>query len=187
MKDNKLQQVKRVSKFLSMVLRHKPESIGVELDRYGWVDVDILLFKLNEHGKNVDFDTLTFVVENNNKKRFAFNDDQTKIRASQGHSIKVDLGYIPQTPPEILYHGTARITVDGIFKTGIEKRDRHHVHLSKDMETAVNVGQRHGKPVVFEVLALQMHNDGFSFYVSENGVWLTDNVPVKYLNLLESL
>jgi putative RNA 2'-phosphotransferase len=172
---------KRISKFLSLVLRHKPEAIDIQLDESGWADVGLLLQKFNQYGVTLDLDTLNHVVETNNKKRFAFNESRDKIRASQGHSIQIALGYEPQVPPEMLYHGTGSQSVDSILSTGIESRRRQHVHLSKDIETAINVGSRHGKPVVLEVLAGQMHQDGFEFFLSENGVWLIDSVPVRYL------
>ncbi len=171
----------KLSKFLSLVLRHKPETIGITLEEFGWVDTNVLIQKMNENGKEIDFETLSFIVDNNNKKRFGFNDDMSKIRANQGHSVAVDLGYSKKSPPDILYHGTAHKHVASIFKTGLDKRTRHHVHLSKDINTAQNVGQRHGKPIVLIVLAKQMHLDGYEFFESENKVWLTDNVPVKYL------
>ena len=128
---------------------------------------------------------LEYIVANNSIKRFAFNETADKIRASQGHSIEVELGYTSQKPPEILYHGTAEQSVKSILETGLEKRSRQHVHLSCNVETAINVGQRHGKPYVFKVLAAQMHEDGFEFWLSENGVWLTNQVPAKYLRALK--
>lgn len=171
----------KLGKFLSLVLRHRPERIGIQLDGNGWTDVNTLLQKMNDFGKVIDLETLEFIVENNNKKRYAFNAEKDKIRANQGHSLQVDLGYQVQPPPDILYHGTASRFVDSILKTGLQKRNRHHVHLSKDLDTALNVGQRHGKPVIFEVLSKEMHQDGFDFFVSTNAVWLTDEVPTKYL------
>jgi putative RNA 2'-phosphotransferase len=173
-----------ISKFLSLVLRHQPELIGIELDEQGWVAVDELLKKANAAGNAITFDILDYVVQTNAKKRFSFSDDLKKIRASQGHSVEVELGYEPQVPPEILYHGTATRFVESILQTGLEKRDRQHVHLSKELETATAVGQRHGKPVIFHVLAGQMHKAGHVFYLSANGVWLTDAVPVAFLKLI---
>ncbi len=174
-------QVVRISKFLSMVLRHRPERIGIELDAQGWTDVDTLIECCNRHGMPLDRDMLAEVVANNDKKRYAFDETQQRIRANQGHSIHVDLGYSPQQPPAILYHGTAEKHVDSIKTSGLQKRKRHHVHLSLDVPTAIQVGQRHGRPFVFRVLAGQMHEAGYAFYLSENGVWLTDHVPAKYL------
>ena len=169
-----------ISKFLSLVLRHQPEVINLTLDEQGWAAVPELLQKCNEHGQMIGFDDLKYVVEHNDKKRFKFNDDFTKIRASQGHSIEVDLGYKPQTPPEFLYHGTGQKSVESILKSGLAKMNRQHVHLSKDRETAIKVGQRHGSPVIFVVRAGEMYSAGFPFFLSDNGVWLTDNVPVEY-------
>lgn len=173
----------RISKFLSLVLRHQPETIGIVLDENGWTDVSVLLEKSKSSGLQFDFEILKHVVDTNSKKRFAFNQTFDKIRASQGHSFEVELGYKPQSPPDMLYHGTGEKSVDSILRTGLDKRSRQHVHLSKDIETAMNVGQRHGKPVVLIVLAAEMHRDGFQFFISDNGVWLTDAVPVKYLKL----
>jgi len=174
-------EITKISKFLSLVLRHQPEAIAIMLDENGWVSVDKLIQKSNAAGVKLDFDVLKHVVATNNKKRFSFNESLDKIIASQGHSIEVELGYEPQMPPEILYHGTAINNVTSILSTGLEKRQRRHVHLSKDTETALKVGTRHGKPVILQVAALQMHNEGFKFFLSENGVWLTDSVPSKYL------
>jgi putative RNA 2'-phosphotransferase len=174
-------QVTHISKFLSLVLRHQPETIGIQLDQNGWTDVNGLIERANNYGVKFDRETLNHIVSTNSKKRFAFNDTLDKIRASQGHSIDIELGYKNEKPPEILFHGTAEKFVQSILDTGLEKRNRQQVHLSSDLETAIKVGQRHGKPFVFMVFAKQMYNDNFQFYVSDNGVWLTDNVPTKYL------
>lgn len=176
-------QLTQISKFLSLVLRHQPETIGIQLDPNGWTSVAELIEKANKYGVAFDRDVLNQIVETNSKKRFAFNDVFDKIRASQGHSVEIELGYTNQKPPEILFHGTGEKSVRLILDTGIEKRNRQHVHLSSDIETAIKVGQRHGKPFVFKVLAEQMYNDNFEFFISDNGVWLTDRVPTKYLNL----
>ena len=176
----------KLSKFLSLVLRHKPETIGISLSEQGWVDTKTLIEKMNEYGKQIDLETLSIIVETNNKKRFGFSENKSKIRANQGHSLDIDLGYFQKTPPNILYHGTAQKYIDSIFKSGLEKRNRHQVHLSKEIETAYKVGQRHGKPVILKVLAEQMHEDGFKFFESENKVWLTDNVPIQYLTTNEN-
>jgi len=175
----------KLSKFLSLVLRHKPEEIGIELDSNGWTAVNELIEKMNVYGKHIDFDTLEVILETNNKKRFSFNEDRSLIRANQGHSIEIDLGYKTKIPPKRLFHGTGAKYVDSIYKTGIKKKDRHHVHLSKDMETALSVGQRHGKPVIFEILTEEMTKEGFEFYESENGVWLTDEIPVRFITKIE--
>lgn len=170
-----------LSKFLSLILRHQPELIGIKLDEQGWVAVDELLQKAGANGKNISPEKLNYIVETNVKKRFAFDDSRQKIRASQGHSVEVELGYEPQTPPEVLYHGTGSHSVEEILQTGLEKRSRQHVHLSSDLETAVKVGQRHGKPVVLTVAAEEMHRQGYKFYLSENKVWLTDFVPANFI------
>lgn len=175
----------KLSKFLSLVLRHKPEEIGIDLDSNGWTDVNSLIEKMNSYGKHIDFETLEVILETNNKKRFSFNEDKSLIRANQGHSIEIDLGYKNCIPPKILFHGTGAKYVDNIYKTGIKKKNRHHVHLSKDIETALSVGQRHGKPVIFEIFAEEMAKEGFEFFESENGVWLTDEIPVTFIRKIE--
>ncbi|RRB07939.1 RNA 2'-phosphotransferase [Larkinella rosea] len=174
-------RITEISKFLSMVLRHKPEKIGIQLDENGWTDVADLLEKSNRFGIPFDLEMLKHIVDTNPKQRFALNAAQDKIRANQGHSVPIELGYASQEPPEILYHGTAEKSVQSILATGLEKRNRQHVHLSSDLETALKVGQRHGIPFVFKVFAKQMYNDKFEFYRSDNGVWLTHEVPVNYL------
>jgi putative RNA 2'-phosphotransferase len=174
-------QITSISKFLSLVLRHQPETIGIELDQNGWTNVDILIEKSNIYGIKLDNETLKHIVETNSKKRFSFNETSDRIRASQGHSVEIELGYTSQKPPEILYHGTGEKSVQSILDTGLQKQNRQQVHLSADLETAIKVGQRHGKPFVFKVLAKQMFKDKFEFFISDNGVWLTDNVPTKYL------
>jgi putative RNA 2'-phosphotransferase len=170
-----------ISRFLSLVLRHKPETLGIQLDPQGWTDVAMLIEKMKGHGMQLDREKLDHIVSTNPKKRFAFNETSDKIRASQGHSIEIDLGYKGQKPPDILYHGTGEKSVASILKYGLEKRSRSHVHLSADLETARTVGSRHGKPFIFMVMAEAMHAAGFGFFLSDNGVWLTDHVPAEYL------
>ena len=170
------------SKFLSYVLRHKPESIGITLDENGWVEVSSLLEASRAAGQNISVELLREIVETNSKKRFAFNDTGERIRASQGHSVKnIDLNLNEVKPPEILYHGTVEKFIDAIQKSGLQKMNRQHVHLSETRETATSVGSRRGKPIILEVNAAQMHEAGFIFYCSENGVWLADSVPWKYI------
>lgn len=178
---------KRISKFLSWVLRHQPESIGIMLDENGWTEISVLLERMVQNDVPADRVILDHIVATNTKKRFAFDETGTKIRASQGHSVTIDLGYTVQKPPDILYHGTAAAFAASIRETGLQKPERHHVHLSADKATAIQVGQRHGKPFVFEVLALQMFSEQFDFYLSENGVWLTDHVPEQYLRASDQL
>lgn len=170
-----------ISKFLSLVLRHKPEELGIVLDEAGWTDVATLLRKLQERRMDVSEEYLHHIVETNSKKRFAFNDTKDKIRASQGHSVEVELGLQAVTPPDILYHGTAENNVPSILEKGLEKRSRNYVHLSADTETAIKVGQRHGKPIVLTILAEKMVKSGCNFYLSENNVWLTDSVPPEFI------
>jgi putative RNA 2'-phosphotransferase len=174
---------KRISKLLSLVLRHKPEVIGIEVDKNGWTDAIELISKVNEHTNEVSltYPSLCQMVLDNNKQRFTLNADGSKIRANQGHSIDVDVELNETTPPDVLFHGTATRFKDSILGMGIDKQSRLHVHLSADTETATKVGQRHGKLFIFEVDAKSMSSDGHKFYLSKNSVWLTDNVPVKYL------
>ena len=172
---------KRISKFLSYVLRHHPDSIGIELNRQGWTDVEELLRKAGQRGMRITLDELRTVVKENDKQRFSFSKDSMRIRANQGHSIEVDLGYEEVAPPDVLYHGTAQRNLGLIRVEGLTKGNRHHVHLSPDSETARKVGQRYGKPVVLEIKAGQMHADGYKFYLSANGVWLREYVPASYL------
>jgi putative RNA 2'-phosphotransferase len=172
---------KQISKALSYILRHHPEVIGLTLDAQGWADTQELLAKFSQQYGALTLTALQEVVAENDKKRFAFNEDESKIRASQGHSIEIDLGYTAQTPPEVLYHGTATRFLDSIREAGLLKQDRHHVHLSADQATAHKVGERHGKPVVLQVKALEMSEQGLEFFISDNGVWLTDHVPVAFI------
>ncbi len=177
---------KRISKFLSFVLRHKPEIIDLVLDKNGWANTADLLEKMNKNGLQVNAEILAHVVATNSKKRFSFNEDKTCIRASQGHSIAVELDLEEAEPPEILYHGTGEKAVESILATGLEKRERQHVHLSSDIATARMVGQRHGKVKVLLIAAGEMRKDGFSFFISANNVWLIDHVPVRYLRLSDN-
>ncbi|REC61120.1 RNA 2'-phosphotransferase [Chryseobacterium pennae] len=175
-------ETKRISKFLSLILRHQPESIGLKLDENGWADVEELRVKSAKKRVHFSFEELDEVVETNNKKRFAFNDDKTKIRASQGHSIDINLALEAIQPPEFLYHGTAEANISSILENGIEKRTRQHVHLSADKETATKVGMRHGKPLILTIRTGKMYEEGVSFYQSANGVWLTEFIDPKYIS-----
>lgn len=182
-KENKMKNLKSISKFLSLILRHEPERVGITLDEAGWVDVKTLIVAVNGAGKRLDEELLREVVESNDKQRFTYSDDGVKIRANQGHSISVDLELEPQTPPDYLYHGTATRFVASIKEHGIEKRSRQHVHLSADKETATKVGQRHGKVIILSIRSKAMAEAGHKFYLSKNNVWLTDEIPVKFLDL----
>ena len=171
-------QLNEVSKFLSYVLRHEPQSIGLQLDTEGWAEIDFLIAGAAREGRILDRELILAVVSSSDKKRFAISNDAQYIRAVQGHSTEsVDLQYVEKQPPEFLYHGTATRFLESIQQQGLISGSRHHVHLSRDMATAVAVGQRHGKPVVLKVEALRMHQQGFKFFQAENGVWLTNNVP----------
>lgn len=176
-------QYTKISKFLSYILRHQPEAIGLVLDDNGWADMGELIDKAN---RSKEINTLTRelihdVVKSSDKQRFAISEDGTRIRANQGHSVQVDLQLKPMEPPEILYHGTATRFLDDILKDGLKAQKRQHVHLSKDVEIATKVGQRYGKSVILKIKARLMHEQGFVFYLSENGVWLTDAVPTQYI------
>lgn len=169
------------SKLLSYVLRHRPESIGLTLDANGWAEIDDLLVCCAAHGKSLDRALLDRVVAQNDKQRFAFSADGARIRASQGHSIAVDLALPAVAPPDVLYHGTASRFLKAILADGLHAGGRRHVHLSRDIGTARQVGTRHGFPVVLRVDARRMQGDGHVFYLSANAVWLTDAVPPRYL------
>lgn len=174
----------KISKFLSLVLRHKPKEIGVTLEENGYVKVVDLLKACETNGNSLTLEELREVVETSDKKRFAFDETGAKIRANQGHSVEVALEFEKRTPPEILYHGTATRNIDAIKKSGLKKMQRHHVHLSADTETARKVGMRYGKPVIFKVDANKMLAEGYEFFVSANDVWLTHEVPVKFLEIV---
>lgn len=173
---------KKISRFLSLVLRHKPEVLGLQLDDNGWVSVEELLEKMNQPPHHLSMEDLKEVVETNDKQRFIFSEDFQMIRANQGHSVQVDLDLEEKIPPGILYHGTAVKNLDSIHRLGLLKGERHHVHLSSDRKTAIKVGSRHGKPVVLPIKALQMYQSGIKFYLSENGVWLTDQVAPHFID-----
>ncbi len=173
---------KEISKFLSLVLRHSPGTINLELDENGWADVKELILKAANHSRRFSLEELEEIVLTNDKQRFAFNEQKTKIRANQGHSIDVALGLERQEPPELLFHGTVEKFIASIKEKGLLKMHRQHVHLSADIETAKKVGSRRGIPVILNIKSGQMFRDNISFYLSENGVWLTDHVPVKYID-----
>jgi putative RNA 2'-phosphotransferase len=174
----------RVSKFLSKHLRHSPGEIGLTLEPGGWVAVGLLLAAATRHGCPLTREELSAIVATSDKQRFAFDDSGDRVRANQGHSVEVDLQLDPAGPPDVLYHGTAEAVLPAIREGGLLKMRRHHVHLSRDAETAVRVGTRHGRPVVLAVAAGKMAASGFRFFVSANGVWLVDAVPPEYLTVL---
>jgi putative RNA 2'-phosphotransferase len=172
------------SKFLSLVLRHQPHLIGLSLDEQGWASVEELLHRVQQSGRELLPEQLQSIVANCPKQRFRFSEDGLRIRANQGHSLPIELGLAPQVPPQRLYHGTAEATLESIRQQGLLRQSRHHVHLSSDPISARTVGMRHGKPRVLGIRALQMHQNGHLFYQSDNGVWLTETVPVEYLEFI---
>ncbi len=176
----------QLSKSLSKTLRHQPERIGVKLDDAGWCFVEELLAGYANKGKAISRTMLEEVVRTNDKKRFSFSEDGTRIRANQGHSIHVELGYESATPPGILYHGTPHQFVNAISVEGLKKMNRHHVHLHVDIDTSTAVGQRRGKAVLLVIRALDMHKAGYEFFVTPNEVWLTDHVPARYIEFPET-
>lgn len=172
----------KIGQFLSYILRHHPEEVGVSLDEHGWVEVDRLIQAVGEHGKyQLMLALLQDIVENNEKKRYSFSEDGLWIRANQGHSVDVDVELEEREPPSVLYHGTAKKFVESIQREGLVSKSRLYVHLSESVETASQVGRRHGELFLYEVNSRQMYEDGFRFFISVNGVWLTENVPVSYL------
>lgn len=172
----------KVSKYLSLILRHKPETIGIALDEHGWAEVENLILGISTNYPGFNMDILEEIVRTDEKQRYSFNEDKTLIRANQGHSIPVDVELEEVEPPEWLYHGTGKKYVDSINKQGLIPKNRLYVHLSDDIITAIDVGERHGGFAnVYRVDSGKMHRDGFVFYKSKNGVWLTKSVPVEYL------
>lgn len=170
------------SKFLSYVLRHEPQSIGLVLDREGWADIAALIARAQQSGRELDEVLIRTVVESSDKKRFAISDDGLHIRAVQGHSTEsVAITYAEKVPPEVLYHGTATRFLESIMREGLKPGERQYVHLSEDVQTATAVGQRYGKPVVLKIEALQMHQQGFKFFQADNDVWLTVRVPSDFV------
>ena len=171
--------IKKISKYLSFILRHKPDSIGLELSDEGWANIEELITRTKKF--KLTKESIQIVVDTNDKKRFLISNDGQRIKANQGHSIQVELELESIIPPDILLHGTAERFIESIFKEGLNKQQRHHVHLSETQKTALNVGSRYGKPVLLKVDSKQMHEDGFEFFKTENDVCLVDCVPVKYL------
>jgi putative RNA 2'-phosphotransferase len=174
----------KISKYLSKHLRHTPELLGLTLAPGGWVDVDELLAACTAHQFPMTRAELEAVVADSDKQRFSFDETRTRIRANQGHSVEVDLQLQPQTPPDVLYHGTGEQSIPAILQSGLVKMSRHHVHLSKDVDTARKVGMRHGRPAILAIDTIAMQQAGYRFFCSENGVWLVDEVPPQHLSLL---
>ncbi|MHC8349443.1 RNA 2'-phosphotransferase [Pseudomonas sp. RT4P38] len=179
----KTKQNTEISKFLSYILRHEPQTIGLPLDSEGWGNIDLLIEGAAKEGLILDMTLIQAVVSSNDKRRFSISDDGLRIRAVQGHSTPtVSLQHIEKAPPDFLYHGTATRFLESIHQQGLIAGSRHYVHLSRDIATAIAVGQRYGTPVVLKIDALRMHQQGFKFFQAENGVWLTEHVPLIFAN-----
>ena len=178
-------RMKNTSKFISMIQRHKPEVIGITLDEHGWADVQELISGVNSSGgHSLDMEMLEEIVRTDEKQRYSFNEDRTLIRANQGHSIPVDVELEEKLPPDVLFHGTGEKYVLSINQQGLIPKSRLYVHISSDIETARKVGSRHGRPVVYRIDCRKMTEDGFRFFLSVNGVWLTKSVPPEYLRII---
>ncbi|HBF7642493.1 TPA: RNA 2'-phosphotransferase [Clostridioides difficile] len=173
----------KLSIFISLILRHKPETIGIKLDDYGYADVNELIEKINNTGRNINIEILEQIVKEDNKQRYSFNEDRSKIRANQGHSINVNVELRELEPPRFLYHGTATRFLDNIKKEGIISKSRLYVHLSNNIDTAVQVGKRHGIPIVLKINAGKMYENDYKFYLSENNIWLCEYIPFKYVEI----
>lgn len=176
----------KLSVFISLVLRHKPDAAGIQLDEHGWANVEELISGINSTGRKIDIEKLDEIVSTDEKRRYSFNEDKSLIRANQGHSIPVDVELREQEPPEFLYHGTAERFLENIQAEGLKPMSRLYVHLSKDKETALRVGKRHGKSIVLKVHSGELFRNGIRFHLSENGVWLTKFVPARYLDMEEN-
>lgn len=176
----------KLSKFLSYILRHHPEDIGLQPDDTGWVAVDDLITATRRHGRSVSREEIRQLLRESEKSRFALSDDEQYIRATYGHSIQVDPGYRPEQPPDLLFHGTARRFVDSIRRQGLTARQRQFVHLSAHRTDAEAVGRRHGSPVILTIRTGEMYRDGFVFYQSDAGLWLTNRIPVSYISFPEN-
>lgn len=174
----------KLSVFISLVLRHKPDAAGIKLDEHGWARVEELIKGIKSTGRKIDMALLEEIVRTDSKQRYSFNEDKTFIRANQGHSVPVDVELKEQAPPEFLYHGTADRFLESIMTEGLKPMNRLYVHLSGDIKTAEKVGKRHGKPVILKVHSGSMSQNGIKFYLSENNVWLTKRVDAKYLELI---
>lgn len=183
-----MQSYTKTSKFMSKILRHQPDIIGITVDQHGWADTKELIRGINARsGHKMNMEILEEIVRTDEKQRYSFNADRTKIRANQGHSIRVDVELEPVTPPEILYHGTGMKYVAAIEKEGLKPKERLYVHLSGDVGTAIKVGQRHGKPYVYRIDTAQMAKDGYAFFESVNHVWLTKRVPRHYMHSIDEI
>lgn len=186
-KERSGKQKEKTSRFISMILRHRPEAVGISLDAHGWADVQALISGINRSGGHtIDMEILEEIVRTDEKQRYSFNNDHTKIRANQGHSIPVDVELEEKNPPDMLWHGTGEKYVPSIDARGLIPKGRLYVHLSSDRETARKVGSRHGKPVIYEIDCRKMKEDGYRFFLSANHIWLTKEVPAQYLKKLQA-
>lgn len=179
-------ELNRISRFLSLILRHKPEVLNITLDTNGYASIDDIITKCNLNGFDINLKILHYIVDNNDKKRFKIDYERNLIRANQGHSnsLHIDLSLNEVKPPDVLYHGTCDRNISSILELGLIKQTRHHVHLSSEKETAIRVGNRHGNPVLLEISSSEMFSNGFKFYLSENDVYLTNNVPSIFIKVL---
>lgn len=178
------------SKYLAYILRHHPETIDLELEENGWVEVNILIQAINQKSKyHISLEDLKRIVENDNKKRYSFDKEGLHIRANQGHSIKnLKMDFKEIIPPKYLYHGTAKETLPIILKSGeLKPMSRQMVHLSKDVETAIIVGNRHGNPVILKIDTQKAQEEGKKFFISENGVYLVDQLDIHLCEVLENI
>lgn len=173
-----------ISKYMSLILRHKPDVIGIELDEHGWANVNDLISGIEKDNHGFNFELLEEIVRSDSKQRYSFNDDKSLIRANQGHSVNVDVELKEKEPPEYLYHGTGEKYVKFINQDGLIPKSRLYVHLSKDIKTVENVGKRHGKEIIYRINSGRMYRNGYKFYLSENGIWLTKEASVKYLEMV---
>lgn len=179
-------KITNISRYIALLLRHHPEKAGLCLDEHGWVEVEALIQGVRRRYPEFNRAVLDEIVARDSKQRYAYNQDKTCIRANQGHSIPVDVELKQALPPTILYHGTGEKYVESIQKVGLIPKSRLYVHLSTDIQTAIQVGKRHGQPVVYQIDTQQMIHDGFIFYISANHIWLTKAVPVQYLKIIET-
>ena len=176
-----MNKLDKLSKYISLILRHKPEEINISLDEHGWANVEELILGINQSGREINMEKLEEIVRTDSKQRYSFNEDKTLIRANQGHSIPVDVELKESVPPNILYHGTADRFLSSILKEGLKPMSRLYVHLSENIVTAESVGKRHGNPIILKINSKSMYEDGIKFYLSNNGVWLTKEVNIKYI------
>ena len=181
--NRKRKRLDRIGRLITYSLRHRPEELDITLDEQGWVEIDVLLEALHNKDKEITREELEYLIATSDKQRFAVDESGEKIRANQGHTVDVNLGYESQVPPEYLYHGTNEESVKDIMETGVQRMKRHAVHLSEDLGTAIKVGERRGRVLILRIQSGKMHEDGYVFQLSDNNVWLTDNIPIQYIEI----